>query len=141
MTSSLFATMLMTAVALPAVSADALDIDALRWRSRVLVVLAPRADDPRLVEQRRLFEAAGAAARDRDLVWLAETGDEARSRGLHRRFGVARTEFRSILVGKDGGAKLSAAEPIAPARLFAEIDAMPMRQDEMRGLSRSGSGR
>jgi hypothetical protein len=39
--------------------------------------------------------------------------------------------FTVVLVGKDGGAKLSSARPIDPKRLMDTIDAMPMRQREM----------
>jgi hypothetical protein len=34
-------------------------------------------------------------------------------------------------VGKDGGEKLSSSKPLAAEKLFATIDAMPMRRDEM----------
>ena len=51
---------------------------------------------------------------------------------LRARFGVANACFRAVLVGKDGGAKLSQSTPLYAARLFATIDAMTMRRDEMR---------
>jgi len=35
-----------------------------------------------------------------------------------------------VLIGKDGGEKLRSAQPITAERLFATIDAMPMRQSE-----------
>lgn len=107
-------------------------LDALRWTSRILVVVAPDAGDPRLARQRRIFEAARGGARARDLVWIEGAGRTAEADELRRRFGVAPDAFRALLVGKDGGAKLSSAEPIAAERLFGEIDAMPMRRDEMR---------
>lgn len=107
-------------------------LDEFRWRSRLLVVVAPEPGDPRLARQKRLFEAAGRGVRDRDLVWIEGVGRAPRAEELRRRFGVPAGEFRALLVGKDGGAKLSSAEPIAVERLFGEIDAMPMRRDEMR---------
>lgn len=100
-----------------------------RWKSRVLVALAPRADDPALAAQRRLFAGLGAAARERDLVLVEAADDTPRGTALRRRFGGE--GFRAVLVGKDGGEKLSAAEPLGPGALFPVIDAMPMRQDEM----------
>lgn len=36
-------------------------------------------------------------------------------------------QFRAILVGKDGGAKLQASKPVPASRLFALIGSMPMR--------------
>jgi hypothetical protein len=40
--------------------------------------------------------------------------------------------FSAVLIGKDGGVKLRQTKPITSALLFATIDAMPMRQQEMR---------
>ena len=39
---------------------------------------------------------------------------------------------RVVLVGKDGGIKLSSRQAVSAGRLFGLIDSMPMRQDEMR---------
>ena len=50
--------------------------------------------------------------------------------------GVGEGAFKAVLVGKDGGAKLSSDQPIGARELAATIDAMPMRQDEMRQRSR-----
>lgn len=107
-------------------------IDGYRWRSRLLVVIAPDPADPRLDAQGRVFAAARAGTRERDLVLVNAAGDQPGAADLRRRFGVQRDAFRSILVGKDGGAKLSSANPIPAQALFDEIDHMPMRRDEMR---------
>jgi hypothetical protein len=40
--------------------------------------------------------------------------------------------FAAVLVGRDGGEKLRSAEPVPAEKLFDLIDAMPMRQREMR---------
>jgi hypothetical protein len=37
-----------------------------------------------------------------------------------------------VLIGKDGGDKLTSASPLDAARLFATIDATPMRREEKR---------
>ena len=37
-----------------------------------------------------------------------------------------------ILIGKDGGEKQRWSEPVEPQEFFQIIDAMPMRQDEMK---------
>lgn len=102
-----------------------------RWRSRVLVVLADEGH-PALAEQRRIavFNRAGFA--ERDLVVVEAVGGHAGARRLREQLGVGPAGFRAVLVGKDGGPKLTAEEPLSAERLFAAIDAMPMRQDEMR---------
>ena len=107
-----------------------------RWRSRLLVVLAPSDRDPRALDQRRIFRDAAAKGRERDLVLVERTGSSAEADALRRRFGVAASEFRAVLVGKDGGDKLASSEPIEAERLFAEIDRMPMRRDEVRARTR-----
>ena len=41
-------------------------------------------------------------------------------------------DFTCMLVGKDGGVKLSSDTPVPAERLSDVIDAMPMRRREMR---------
>ena len=47
-------------------------------------------------------------------------------------YGVAADEFAAILIGRDGGEKLRASEPISAQELFGKIDEMPMRRRELR---------
>ena len=101
------------------------------WRSRVLVVFAPRGDDPALLRQRAILADAGPAAGERDLVLVEVIGTGMGTADLRRRFNTGPDRFRAVLVGKDGGAKLSEAAPIGADRLFAVVDAMPMRRQEM----------
>lgn len=103
-----------------------------RWTSRVLVIAAPDAADPRLERQREALAAARIGAAERDLVVVEAIGrgpDAGRIRG---RYGLPDDAFRAVLVGKDGGTKLISAEPIPLETLFTTIDAMPMRREEMR---------
>ena len=44
----------------------------------------------------------------------------------------AAAKYQFILVGKDGGEKLRADTIIDTKQLFATIDAMPMRREEMK---------
>ena len=104
-----------------------------RWRSRVLVLAGPDAGDPRVRAQREAVAAARDGFAERDLVLVEALGPDARAASLRRRLGLPEGAFRAVLVGKDGEAKITAAEPIPSARLFETVDAMPMRRDEMRG--------
>ena len=56
----------------------------------------------------------------------------ASAAAFRRYYRVGTTEFRAILVGKDGGSKLRQSTPVDSVRLFRLIDSMPMRRDEMR---------
>jgi hypothetical protein len=96
-------------------------------------VIASDRANPNYIEQLRLFERAKAGMRERDLVLVEGVGGSADAEALRRRYSVPHDPFRAILVGKDGGAKLSAAAPISAETLFETIDTMPMRQDEMKG--------
>ena len=117
---------------LGASAAAAGPLDGYRGRARVLVVSAPDAADGQLKAQRSALGSARSGVAERDLVVLEAVGAGAEARALREQLALPADAFRAVLVGKDGGAKLSAVEPIAPQTLFATIDAMPMRRAEMR---------
>ena len=122
---------------------EAFDADANGWRRRLFLVLAPSAEDKRYVRQARLLEREHNGFSERDLLrgglFEGETGtfdgvpvppeDAATAR---ERFGAEPGRFAAVLVGKDGTAKHRSDEPVGPAKLYALIDAMPMRRREMR---------
>ncbi len=108
-------------------------LDGYRDRARVLVLSAPDPADARLRAQRAALDSARGGLAERDLVVLEAVGTGAEAQALRARLDLPAEGFRAVLIGKDGGAKLIADTPIAPARLFATIDAMPMRRAEMRG--------
>jgi Domain of unknown function (DUF4174) len=118
--------------ALAAAPAIAGSLDSYRGRARVLVLSAPDAADAQLKAQRVALGSVRAGAAARDLVVLEAVGTGAEARALRARLALPADRFRAVLVGKDGGAKLTADAPVAPQTLFATIDAMPMRRAEMR---------
>lgn len=108
-------------------------VAAMRWQRRVLVMAAPRADDPALVAQRRALAGWDAAARERDLTVVTVIGDRVTgaadtATALRRRYRMPSDRFAAVLIGKDGGVKLRKATPIAAEMLAETIDAMPMRR-------------
>ena len=113
-----------------------------RWKNRPFIVFAAGGGDGKLAAQKRLVAQSRAGFVERDMVVIlvgedrvdAMIGDGPgqSAAALRRRFGVPEGAFRSILVGKDGGVKLSSGEPIRAQNLFALIDQMPMRLHEMR---------
>ncbi len=118
--------------------------------NRVLLVFAPADTDVRFEQQMGLLSHHAAALKERDLVVLpnvvhSSTSSADTLRTLNSpyptgeqqldqrtRFHVGPGEFTVILLGKDGGEKLRQHTPIAVGGLSATIDAMPMRQEEMR---------
>lgn len=104
------------------------DVKSQQWRHRLLVVFADEENDPRLATQRRLLGPVIAELRERDVLLIEVVGDDP----LREALGVPRTGFHALLVGKDGGVKLREPQPVRPQTLVALIDAMPMRQAELR---------
>lgn len=113
-----------------------------KWKHRPLLIFAESETNQALSEQRRIVATSRAGLAERDVVVIWVIGNKASSElgpaplmsaaDLRSRYGVDVNAFRSVLVGKDGGVKLSSSEPLGTTRLFATIDAMPMRRDEMR---------
>ena len=92
------------------------DLAAQQWKHRVLIIDTPSIQSAPYLQQISAFDAAAAGLKERDLQVITQTSAPA---------------FRVRLVGKDGGVKLDRDTPMTTDALFALIDAMPMRQDEM----------
>jgi hypothetical protein len=110
--------------------------DALRdhlWRSRVVVIFASERSDSRIAEQKKILSSMGAGADERDMAVVEFVGAGGDAQAMRRKLGVPENGFQAVLVGKDGGAKLRSAQPLAAAKLMVTIDAMPMRRQEMQG--------
>jgi hypothetical protein len=130
------------ALTVVSISSDAMAMANYRWKYRPLLVFADGAANSSLAAQHRIVAAARSGLSDRDVVMVWVVGNTVRAEfgpgpaqgaaALRSRFGASPAFFRAVLVGKDGGAKLSQSTPLDAARLFATIDAMPMRRDEMR---------
>lgn len=106
-------------------------------QERLLFVFAPDARSELLARQRDMAAKAQSGFGDRDLklvevVGDGVTGSSESAASLRKRYGVAPGAFRAVLVGKDGGQKMSEPEPIAAETLFGTIDAMPMRKAEVK---------
>lgn len=139
----LFILLLMTVPLLPATTTQgqtasaaslASTLKAARWRQRVLLICAPTVTDALLLKQRALLQPArvGLAERDllvRELPWASLPEAD---RNYLRQLGGSPSSFRVLLIGKDGGVKRRDTEPVVPATLFATIDGMPMRRQEMK---------
>jgi hypothetical protein len=127
-----------SALAIPPAAA----MSGYRWKYRAIVVIAGSGGEVALAEQRRIFAASLSGLDERDVVIVWVTGDTVSSelgprpgmsaRQLRTRFGAPEKGFRVVLVGKDGGTKLSRSTPLPADVLFGTIDDMPMRREEMR---------
>lgn len=122
-------------------SAGETALDGYRWQTRLLLVFAPDADSALYRRQQEMLLVAERGLNERDMVIIFVIRDAVSTKGrpaaavaavdLRDAYGVLPQEFRVVLIGKDGGVKLRQEEPISMADLFALIDSMPMRKQEM----------
>ncbi|MEQ8194366.1 MAG: DUF4174 domain-containing protein [Rhodospirillales bacterium] len=125
------------------VSASQAGLDQYLWKNRLLLIFAPGERDPRLAKQLADMSRSKCGIRDRDIRIFRLVKDQpavsADGReqdldqvALRKAYGIRGGDFAAILIGKDGGEKMRAFRPLPTNNLFEEVDAMPMRQDEIR---------
>ncbi|PWJ16925.1 DUF4174 domain-containing protein [Jannaschia seohaensis] len=108
-------------------NAQEVDLDALQWIARPLVVFANSPRDPAFIQQ--MEEIAGEFDQlvERDVIVIVDTdpaGDSALRERLRPR------GFMLTLIGKDGQVKLRKPLPWSVREISRSIDKMPMRQRE-----------
>jgi len=155
--SSVFKTILLTVTMIAALSiggcrnamAMPQDLSQFQWKNRLLLLFAPSRSHPSFDTLYKSLEARKAETADRDLVIFEILESEPSSMGatrleagaaqaLREKFDIFRGRFAVILIGKDGGIKLKRQDQTQLEDIFAVIDAMPMRQQEMQQKSRTG---
>jgi hypothetical protein len=111
------------------------DLRLLQWKNRIILV-------DNLHNQKAvlaLFDHNKSEMKERDIIWFVLAGDVAHTnyQGALSDDFIAKTRNsyqiepgKIMLIGKDGGVKFLLDRMDLEA-IFAEIDAMPMRQNEM----------
>lgn len=116
---------------------------------RPLLVFAPSLDDPQLRKQLQDMESSPEEMKHREVLYVpivpeghnqpipgstipTATLSEDELAATRRRFKVGPEEFRVVLLGKDGGAKITSKSPISMEELESTIDSMATREGEMR---------
>jgi hypothetical protein len=97
----------------------------------VAVVVAP-AGDPAAETQRRIYESSAKGMSERAIILTEALDASERSRQIRSWLAADGRRFRVFLVGKDGHTAISSDKPLSADLLFAQVDAIPMREDEMR---------
>jgi hypothetical protein len=126
-----------------------MDLSQFQWKNRLLFLFAPNRSHPLFDVLQKSIANQQAEVADRDLVIfeILESGasrmdtrdlDPQTAQSLRDKFDVRPGRFTVILVGKDGGIKLTRQDQTRLEDIFALIDAMPMRREEMRQKSRTG---
>ena len=140
---SLFPAVMVAAFAVPlsATAADRNPLVAERWKTRPVVVVVPKAGDTLVdkVESALRETSVREAFIEREMVLYTVVAGEGRrndkamapaqTRAL---LGALKLEAAGaptfVLVGKDGGVKMTEGPGVDLQAVFAEIDRMPMRR-------------
>lgn len=113
--------------------ARAESLDSFQWKKRVLLILTPSTEDPRYANQAAALLPRLPELAERDVIIItALPGDAARSR-----LPLPADGFAALLIGLDGGIKLTRGDVMTAATVIDEIDRMPMRRSELRGQTQA----
>jgi hypothetical protein len=113
-----------------------------QWQNRLILIFAPSKTDSTYQAAQWQIKDLSKEFIDRDIVifHLIENGtslvgdsliDQLISISLREDYHIEPSEFKVILIGKDGGEKLRQKDGIDFKVIFNRIDAMPMRRSEM----------
>jgi hypothetical protein len=119
------------------------DLKNYQWKNRILLIFAPSAENPAGSSLAVELEGQIAGVRERELLigHILEIGpsqfagvpiSRELSEAFRRQFAVRTGISTVILIGKDGEVKLRREGPVQATEIFALIDSMPMRRQEMR---------
>lgn len=112
------------------------DLKDHKWKNRVVLLFAPSKLDAELIAQQDIIENSKLEFLERDLIVRSHILGDNNGQDLRRKFKVQEDKFTFILIGKDGGEKLTKNEVVHSKDLFDLIDSMPMRQSEMKRKKR-----
>ncbi len=116
-----------------------LDLADYRWKHRFIVVCGQsKSEDSK--QFMNLLEEKQEQIRFREMLVIdlrdKNIGDPVLKKNfwnlIARRINLRDNRFQALLVGKDGGIKQVIDNPVDLEKLFATVDALPMRQHELR---------
>ncbi len=105
---------------------------------REILLVAQSMDDPDILIQKKILQADEEGLTERDVIITLITPESDKKR--FEKLMKNRKGFRFILIGKDGGIKLSSDKPVTLEQLFALIDSMPMRRYEVKTKTSPSKG-
>jgi hypothetical protein len=118
------------------------DMEQHRWNSRLLLIQTNELESDDYQNQISILKEESAGLEERRLVVYTFWKDKYRVGFENEKWKLADTEltgwtnpdsgFEIILIGLDGEIKLRQDEVVDTESLFARIDAMPMRRQEIK---------
>lgn len=116
-----------------------------QWENRLLIIYAKNVDSQTLNSQLNQIKKQKNEFEERALkvivlrnekveIWSSNQPQKLDYNQIMKDLNIEiEKEYQNLLIGKDGGVKLKNNSPISNIKIFNTIDAMPMRQREMRG--------
>jgi Domain of unknown function (DUF4174) len=102
---------------------------------RRILIFAPDSANVSLKTQNQIFKKSDSGCVERNII--VETHIfKPKSRKIFDKYQISPQDFTVILIGKDGFVKLRSKEIVSAERIYALVDAMPMRKDEMRKMKK-----
>lgn len=119
------------------------DLSSHQWKERLVLILTSDLSNADYLKQLKELKADEKALEERKLViyqitptqfkvGLDEDGDWQQDSDLYRKYKTTESDVEVKLIGLDGGVKLDQRKFLSRKKLFSEIDAMPMRREEIR---------
>lgn len=117
-------------------------IDTHKWKNRVLIFSAASPTNIGYKRQEQLMSKGKKGMKERDLViyklyddhWVDYKGNlltKKQASTIRRAYEIPEGQFMVVLIGKDGGVKMRKNDIVSTREIFALIDTMPMRKQEM----------
>ncbi|MDB2385265.1 DUF4174 domain-containing protein [Polaribacter sp.] len=117
------------------------DLQNHEWKNRVLLVISSKENSELVTQQIEILKKENKGLQERKLVVYTIfkhfyqynfQSKKYQATELYNQFNTENVDFKVILLGLDGGKKLSQKELLSTEKLFTIIDGMPMRRNEMR---------
>jgi len=121
------------------------NLEDYRWNNRLVLVFANSQDSESYLQQIEELYLDKVGLHERDVIVFSmfrngissfegKSISQESSEKITATYNPDQSDFRFILIGKDGGEKLRQDEIVSSQKLFDRIDSMPMRRQEMRRL-------
>lgn len=123
-------------------SISAQDLTQYEWKNRLILILTTDVESETYKKQIETFRNEQEGFKERKLLvyqvtpYKYKTGfsgqDWEKTTTLYEAFKKSDSGFEILLLGLDGGVKLRQSNLLTLQKLYSKIDAMPMRQQEIR---------
>tara|TARA_Y100000588_G_scaffold67460_1_gene68320 strand:- start:8821 stop:9264 length:444 start_codon:yes stop_codon:yes gene_type:complete len=102
------------------------------WEHRIVLIFSKNKNNSMFVEQKQQFSNLNAETQERDLIFLdIFNNSNSKHKHLKNKYNPESSNFKILLIGKDGEIKLQSLKVITHDKIFSLIDSMPMRQMEI----------